>query len=52
MDKYDEPSKNGKYGSYTNEERKKAIDATNASKSTKAGLWILAGGSEKSNPYD
>lgn len=52
MDKYDEPSKNGKYGSYTNEERKKAIDATNASRSTKAGLWILAGGSEKSNPYD
>lgn len=51
LDKFDQPNKNGNYGTYTQEERKAAIDALKVDRQTSSGLWIFSGGSAKNNPY-
>ena len=51
LDKFDQPNRNGSYGTYTQEERKAAIDALKVDRQTSSGLWIFSGGSAKNNPY-
>lgn len=51
LDKFDQPNRNGNYGTYTQEERKAAIDALKVDRQTSSGLWIFSGGSAKNNPY-
>lgn len=47
----DQPNEKGKLGTITNEEREAAIRSLGMSKRDNAALWVLAGGSEKSNPW-
>ncbi len=47
----DNPTDTGKYGTYTNEEVKAAIDMLGLGKKESAWLWEAQGRSEKSNPY-
>lgn len=47
----DKPTDSGKYGSYTNDEVKDAIDMLGLSNKESAWLWEAQGRSEKSNPY-
>lgn len=49
--KADKPTASGNYGSYTNAERREAIDSMNVSRETKAQLWLLSGGNANTNPY-
>lgn len=46
-----ETSEGGKYGTYTNDEVKKAIEMGDYTREQKAYLWDAAGKNEKTNPY-
>ncbi len=50
-DMADKPNENGNLGTITNEEREEAIRSLGLSRRDSAAMWILAGGSEKSNPW-
>lgn len=50
-DMADQPNESGNLGTITNEEREEAIRSLGLSRRDSSAMWILAGGSEKSNPW-
>jgi hypothetical protein len=52
LDMVDKPTESGKLGTRTNSEREAALRMLGLSESESSYLWLMSGGSEKSNPYD